>query len=213
MGVEAARRINGPWLMEVEFPRLFSSPVIPETHEEIVESIQILTPPTPVYAAVGGGNPIGLYISGAYPFKHIKLPVFEWTGWEVSVTSPFPIRNESYFALSNKFKKESLSTPRVTIGKVAVQDDVVACSMPIIESRLSKPFVVEIGAPSQPDIRESVAQAIFSILSGESQQNGFYTESNFEFAVNRAKKRNEAVQKIKLDRKPRSKLQKLLNRI
>lgn len=212
MGAGVLQRTNGPWLMEVDFPGRFSNSIVPEIFEDITDSVHILTPPTPIYGAVCGGNPIGLHIKGAYPFMNIKLPVFEWTGLEQSVRSPFPIRNQHYFALSDKFKGESFSTARVTIGKIALQDDKVACSLPVQESRLSGPIIVEISTPKQPDVRESVAQAIFTILSGESLPEFSYTQSNFDYAMNRAKERRELMQRVKLAREPRTKLQKLLNR-
>ncbi len=197
MGAGVSQRENGPWLMEVDFPGRFSSPITPETFQDITESVRILTPPTPVFAAVAGGNPVGLIIKGAYPSRKIKLPVFEWTGLEQNINSPYPLNVEHYFALTNRFKVESLTTARVTIGKIALLDGFVACSMPLRESLFSIPKDKEISVISQPDVKESVAKAVFGILNGESQPTGTYSKLEYDYIHKRASAIRSNRQKVR----------------
>lgn len=175
MSVEASRRINGPWVVEVDFPDRFSEAIVPESPDEIIDSIQVLTPPTPTYGAVSDMPP-GLIVMGAGTLRPIKLPVFEWTGYATSPFSVLPLKNERYFALENKFQGTEYRTPRVAIGKIALLDDIVACSLPVKERHLSKPQVKEAVFRSQPTVEGSIARAIFHILNGQREYEGSYRE-------------------------------------
>jgi hypothetical protein len=175
MGAEAARRINGPWDIHVDFPDRFSKTVVPESFDDITDSVEVLTPPTPMYGGVEGGTPIGLRVYGA-GFRGIELPVFEWTGYETSLASIYPLRNQHYFALENIFQGDKYRTSRVTIGKVAILEDVTVCAMPVKVSRLSKSQETETAISSQPTVEASIARAVFNILNGETELDGSYNE-------------------------------------
>lgn len=200
MGVDAAIRLNGPWVVEADFPDRFSNAVVPESPDEIVDSIQVLTPPTPIYGAVFGGMPTGLIVNGSGSPRPIRLPVFEWTGAETSPFSVLPLRNERYFVLENKFKGTEYRTPRVAIGKVALLDDVTACSLPVKERLFSRHQPKEAVVRSRPTVEQSIARAVFLILNGEKELEGSYNEQKRYYHLTRHARRAAVITKLRKSR-------------
>lgn len=198
MGVEGSIRINGPYRVDVDFPNRLTKAIVPESFEDITSSVEVLTPPTPVYGAVvGGGMPLGLVVDGARPLGSIKLPVFEWTGAETSLSSPRPYRNQRYFALENKFQGEEYLTPRVTIGKIAIFDGMVACAVPVKDSRLSRAQIRETIVANQPTVEQSVARAVFAIINGETESEGTYQILQRAYEHSKSQNLHRALQRLR----------------
>lgn len=197
MGAEAAGRLNGPWAYNVQFPKVFSETITPENPGDISDNVVILTAPTPVYGGIIGGLPAGVIVKDQSSFRSATLPVFEWTGYESSPFSLGPLNDQRYFALTRKFRGEAYRTKRITIGKVALTDEVVACAMPVKKSRFAKPEYREAVVSREDTLEFSVGKAVLGIINGTSEHKLGYDDVRNEHYLRRVTEIAKAKQSLK----------------
>ena len=186
MGAGAAQRQNGPWVYNISFPRVLSGYSTPERPEDVSESIKILDSPVPAYGAVIGEDPIGVIVKDESSFQSVKLPVFEWQGYESSFSALPPLRDQHYFVLTQKYRGEAYQTKRMTIGKVAVNEDVIACTMPVKSSPIARREDRETAVIREASLGYSIGKAVMKILNDTQELPLSYNDvrnANFVFAL------------------------------